>query len=519
MVDDPNDQYDNSNEGRGGGGSRFPGGGGGGIFSLLPLLFGLIKNPVLLVIVLLVGGYFYFQGGCNLDQLSSFATGGVLDPREFNKAPIYEATDATKNPLPEKVSLRRFAPAAGDQGQQGSCVAWSSAYAARTIVESSRSGVDPNKVAFSPSFLYNQIGLDGCQGSYIIRAVESMSKVGSVPMQYFPYDETDCTRQPNTQLKQAAGQFKLLGFSRLTDGDKLSVLDIHAIKEHLAKDVPVIIGMMVGGSFMQGMKGKEIWEPNQEDYSMMGFGGHAMCIIGYDDRKAGGVFEILNSWGPEWGINGIGYVKYADFRHFNKEAYGLNPMPLAGTAAKEDKILDCAIGLVETSSKKYIPLKFKSGNVFQTSSAIAKGTTFKMEVKNSSACYIYIIGMETDGSSYILFPYPSSVNASSSKFSPYCGITGYRLFPRGMSMQADDIGNRDQMAVLVSKDSLNIFELNKVINAKSAAGFSHAISSALSQYLIPDVRFSGSANGTINIVAEARQPRSAGFCIVEIEKK
>ena len=127
--------------------------------------------------------------------------------------------------------------------------------------------------------------------------------------------------------------------------------------------------------------------------------------------------------------------------------------------------------------------------------------------------------METDGSSYILFPYPSKDNASSSKFSPYCGITGYRLFPRGMSMQADDIGNRDQMAVLVSKDSLNIFELNKVINAKSSAGFSNAISSALSQYLAPNVRFSGSANGTINIMAETSQPRSAGFCIVEIEKK
>ena len=47
MVDDPNDSYDNSNEGPRGGGGRFPGGGGGGIFSLLPLLFGLIRNPVL----------------------------------------------------------------------------------------------------------------------------------------------------------------------------------------------------------------------------------------------------------------------------------------------------------------------------------------------------------------------------------------------------------------------------------------------------------------------------------------
>lgn len=520
MVDDPNDQYDNSNEGRGGGGGGggFPGGGGGGIFSLLPLLFGLIKNPVMLVIVLLVGGYFYFQGGCNMEQVSSLATGGVLDPKEFNKAPIYEATDETKNPLPERISLRRFAPTPGNQGQQGSCVAWSSAYGARTILEASRSGVNPDQIAFSPSFLYNQIGLDGCQGSYIIKAVESMSKVGSVPMQYFPYDETDCARQPNGQLKQAAGQFKLLGFTRLTDGDRLNVLDIHAIKEHLSKDVPVIIGMMVGGSFMQGMMGKEIWQPTQDDYSMMGFGGHAMCVIGYDDRKDGGAFEILNSWGKDWGNNGVGFVKYADFKHFTKEAYGLNPMPLSGAAATADNVLECNIGLVEGTSKKYIPIQVKSGNTFQTTTPIAKGTTFKMEIKNSSACYIYVLGMETDGSSYVLFPYPSKENASVSKFSPYCGITGYRLFPRGMSMQADNVGNKDFMAVVVSKDSMNVFDLNKSVNASRSAGFGNAVNNALRNNTISNVRFSNGGQGTLYFKADA-STTSAVSCIVEIDKR
>ena len=125
MVDDPNDNYDNSNEGRGGGG-RSPGGGGGGIFSLLPLLFGLIRNPVGLVIVLLVAGFLYFKGGCTgmMDTVSSYATGGILDPKEFAKAPIYEGLDEIKNNLPEAVSLLKFAPAPGDQGQQGSCVTW-----------------------------------------------------------------------------------------------------------------------------------------------------------------------------------------------------------------------------------------------------------------------------------------------------------------------------------------------------------------------------------------------------------
>ncbi len=97
-----------------------------------------------------------------------------------------------KNPLPEAVSLLRFAPQRGNQGQQGSCVAWSSAYAARTVLEAASTGVDPDQIKFSPSFMYNQIGLEDCQGSYIQRAMEQMSKQGALPLDEFPYSDQDC---------------------------------------------------------------------------------------------------------------------------------------------------------------------------------------------------------------------------------------------------------------------------------------------------------------------------------------
>lgn len=517
MVDDPNDQFDNSGDDRGEGGGRGSGG-GGNLFNLLPLLLGLIRNPVGLVIVLLVGGFLYFKGGCNglLQQASSqFATGGVLDPKQFDKAPVYEGLDATKNDLPEAVSLLKFAPHPGNQGQQGSCVAWSSAYGARTILEASTTGINPDKTAFSPSFLYNQIGLDGCQGSYIIKAMQTMTNVGSVPLDEFPYDENDCSKQPDAQVKQDASQYKMLGFTRLTDGDNVSSIDIHAIKEHLSKDVPVVIGMMVGGSFMQNMMGQEVWHPDDQDYDMMGFGGHAMCVIGYDDRKEGGAFQILNSWGPEWGQNGVAWIRYNDFKHFVKEAYGLNPMPKTGSAAAQD--LDCSIGLVESKSKQYIPLQLKNGNVFQTGSPITKGTQFKMEVKNSTSCYVYVLGMETDGSSYILFPYPMKNDPTKTKFSPYCGITGYRLFPRGMSMMADSIGDKDYMAVIVSKDSLNVFALNTAVNNQHNEGFAQAIHNAIKANAINNVHFSNTDQGTISFKIEAAD-KFAVDCIVEINK-
>ena len=179
MVDDPNDPQDNSGDEQGGGGpGSSGGGGGGGIIQLLLLVFGLFRGKSLIIVLLLIGGgYFLLRGGgCNnaggglVQQVSKLATGGYLDPKQFEKANIYEslADDSTKNPLPEAANLQKFAPAVGDQGHQGSCVAWSSAYGARTIAEAARTGQDPNSVKFSPSFLYNQIGLEGCEGSYII---------------------------------------------------------------------------------------------------------------------------------------------------------------------------------------------------------------------------------------------------------------------------------------------------------------------------------------------------------------
>ena len=220
-------------------------------------------------------------GGILHNVAQQLTTGGFLDPRQFERANIYESLsdDSTKNPLPEATNLQRFAPAVGDQGHQGSCVAWSSAYGARTIAEAARTGEDPNSLRYSPSFLYNQIGLEGCEGSYIIRAMEYMTKSGAVGYDQFPYTDKDCSRQPDQEMLEEARKHRMRGFNRLTPGDRNNVIDLRAIRENLAQGAPVVIGMMVGGTYMQPMMGKDLWEPTQEDYSMMGFGGHAQCVV------------------------------------------------------------------------------------------------------------------------------------------------------------------------------------------------------------------------------------------------
>ena len=169
MTDDP---YDPNEQDDSGGGGRRPNlpGGGGGLMNLLPMLLGLLKGKgSILLLLIAAGGYFLLNksGGCNPSQIQNlFSKSGYnFNKDTFQKASIYEELDpnnpANRKALPEAVSLLRFAPQRGDQGQQGSCVAWSSAYAAQTILYSAATHEDPNQIKFSPSYLYNQIRLDG----------------------------------------------------------------------------------------------------------------------------------------------------------------------------------------------------------------------------------------------------------------------------------------------------------------------------------------------------------------------
>jgi hypothetical protein len=449
-----------------------------------------------------------------------YATGGFLDKNEFSKAAVYEglSADDIRNPLPEFVSLAKFAPDRLNQGKQGSCVAWSSAYAAQTILLSSSRGLNPNQAALSPSYMYNQIGLQGCQGSYIIRAMKFMESRGGVPFNSFPYDESDCSRNPGSTLDGNAAQAKIHGFNRLTSTEDPDGINIRAVKEHLSAGAPVVIGMMVGGTFMEGMIGQKVWLPTQQDYRKIGFGGHAMCVVGYDDRLAGGSFQIMNSWGPEWGENGMGWVRYADFENFVVEAYGVDPMPKQG--ASENTPFDCEIGLVKVDEKAkpagYISLNASKPNLF-SSTAVARGTRFKVEVKNSTECYVYVFGQETDGSSYTLFPYPLPADPTKTAYTPYCGITGYRLFPKNKSMMPDDVGNKDYMAIVVSKSELPWYTLNGNIT-KGGTNYSSALAAALRSYDLSKIAVSKTTTGNLRFTAPAGA-NGVAYAVVEINKQ
>ena len=528
--DQPSGDQRRSNIPSGGGGGRGGGGGGigGGIIgALLPLLF---RNPKLLIVVVIIGGLWFFFGGgkgCNLpagadggDLLNGFTKGATLDPAEYDKAEVYEPlADNVKNPLPERATLEQFAPPRLNQGQQGSCVAWASAYAARSIIHNQATGQTPDRnSAFSPSFTYNRIKIEnsGCQGSYIERAMKDMLQRGAVPYSAFAYNDHDCNARPDAQAEESAARYKIKGSQRLSaSDDPNSAVDMLAMKQYLAQGSPIVIGMMVGGSFMQDMQGRDVWEPTQEDTQMSGFGGHAMCVIGYDDFKTerGGAFQIMNSWGREWGNKGIAWMPYDAFKFFAKEAYAVYPM---GTSAEEkpDRF-DIRFGLAIVDDRgvatgAHIALQHVGGRVFRTNGPVPKGTRFKVEVTNNVACYTYIFGEETDGSAYTLFPYTP-------KHSPYCGTTGMRQFPKDQSLTVDDVGTMDVMAILVANQALDYPGLTTRMNEVRLAGVGLKLAKVMGEELLDPSKADYTQGDTFG--ASGAAATNAMAIVIQIEKR
>jgi hypothetical protein len=376
-------------------------------------------------------------------------------------------------------------------------------------LESAATGKDPNSIAFSPSFLYNQISLKGCQGAYINNAMEVMTKRGSLPFNQFPYTDSGCDTKPDGDQIEQSGQFRMRGYNRLSDDAAQYTNNIDGIKQNLAQGAPVVIGMDVTQSFTNDMMGRDVWQPTQEDYGgYNSLGGHCMCLIGYDDNRYGGAFQVMNSWSPRWGKNGIGWIKYKDFQHFNKEAYGVYPMAKKGDAA--NKAFAAQVALVNVSTKQYIPLNVSSGNLFKTGSPVTKGTKFKIEFKNSEECYTYVFGQESDGTSYTLFPYTK-------KHSPFCGITGYRIFPRKESLQADAVGNKDFFVVIVSKTALDFNALNAKISGSRQATYQAKVNEALAAMAIRDVQFAAQ-NGAISFQSATKDNQAVAM-VIEVDKQ
>lgn len=237
--------------------------------------------------------------------------------------------------LPAQFSLRQYTPPIQSQGDYGTCVAWSSAYAARTIAWSIRNNYNNidnaasiSKYTFSPQFLFLNIkSPDDAQcesGSSLVDALKFMQDTGVIAWDNSAYN---CTAVYSNDDKKNAQTYKIQDFQRLSSWFNIQDSTILNMKRSLAEKRPLLVGMHLPNSFNIVDTKTGIWYPEPSDYveaikakNFSGqYVGHAMCIIGYNDAVNGGSFEIMNSWGKNTGKDGFYWISYDDMKKFGSQ--------------------------------------------------------------------------------------------------------------------------------------------------------------------------------------------------------
>ncbi len=421
-----------------------------------------------------------------------FSTGAMLDNALYQTVPkTPPLARGGYGSLPPAVSLKRFAPTPGNQGRQGSCVGWATAYAARTLAEAHRLGVENrsqiNRSVFSPAFIYNQIKVGSCgDGSLPSKALDLMSSVGVLPLADFPYTDQSCSATPQARQTSMASQYRIKGYQRLFNAD--STAKHIAVRRALANGHPVVIGMMVSEAFMRS---SGHYKPGSSDVSLLErgqLGGHAMAVIGYDDTKYGGAFELINSWGQDWGNDGFMWVTYGDFNTFVQQGYEMIPPDPPKPPAVVD--MGGKVGFIHISGKPMSGRALSDGNGYRLAESYPSGTRFRVEISADDGGFVYALGGDLSGRFVELFPRRSTV-------SPHIDGGGAMLMPGPsedfFTRMNDDTGT-DFYVVLFSREALPIAEI--VADVNKASGDVHAkLARALGNRMVDPDQVKAVGNG------------------------
>jgi len=241
----------------------------------------------------------YYSLGCEL-----------LPSDEYAKLPIA----FTPKVAVKATVLDLNVPPVGDQGGEGSCVAWGTTYAARSINWQASHPADWSQSVniFSPEYVYNQIKVRrSCSsGSYVTKGLDLLVAQGVCTWTSMPYTDVSCTLLPTTAQKTEAALYKISGYGTVT-----RTTDV--IKSFLAAGKPVVVAGPVNNAFMYLASGAVL-----TTFEGSSLGGHCYCVVGYDDTK--GAFKFMNSWGASWATGGFGYIAYGYETTWWTEAYAIN---------------------------------------------------------------------------------------------------------------------------------------------------------------------------------------------------
>jgi len=234
--------------------------------------------------------------------------GCLKDPEDLRDIPMGLVLRPV--PLPGCLDYSRAMTPVRNQGEEGTCVAFASVVGVKEYEDSREY---KKLITLSPRFLYSLCKkFDGApdeDGTYPRVAMKMLLKYGVCPEDYWPYSPYQHDL-PKKGASKAAKRYSITAYARLKGTLQM--------KRSLLVNGPFLAGIKVFDCWFtrKALKTGLIPMPGKKDEFQ---GGHAVCIVGYDDKRR--LFTFKNSWGRRWADKGYGYLPYAYMQRYCVDAW------------------------------------------------------------------------------------------------------------------------------------------------------------------------------------------------------
>ena len=342
-------------------------------------------------------GMFFFSGTLSAVHAQQQELRGLLwEDDRYHAMPIKLNVDLP--PSPPSVSLKSYCPRVVNQGGTNTAVSWATVWYARTMLESvacERKDIHVSTYEAFNNFFNNRLLVKDCaQPVSMMDMLNSLETDGAKRFKDF---KTFCLDTIYKETMEEAKENRISGYVRLFNEFDPKEIKVNAIRSALQSKNPVVIGLIPPATFGDI---QEFWQVRGNP--LAGKAGHAVCLVGYDDAKFGGAFEIVNSWGKNWGTGGFTWVRYEEVKDYFRYGFELFDSQY-GACIK--KTASAKVNFIKTDGTEMPALGSKSG-VYRIQKTYPTKTEFKVDISTQQKMFVYAIYADPNGEVASIFPYP-----------------------------------------------------------------------------------------------------------------
>ncbi|MFZ2897327.1 MAG: hypothetical protein WA004_01820 [Saprospiraceae bacterium] len=170
------------------------------------------------------------------------------------------------------------------------------------------------KVNLSPDYIFLSLDNDD-----LVNGLLHLIQQGTVSAAIVPYESTLIPSGVRNTTR-----FRIQNYLHLYRKETARQQKIFETRKALMRGNPVLVQMRVPASFPSLSKTK-IWEAPGAKAEVL----YPFIVTSYLEQNE--TFEIMSTWGPEWGHNGYLWVHYDDFARLAENGFVLVPMEAYAT--------------------------------------------------------------------------------------------------------------------------------------------------------------------------------------------